>query len=95
MNNQESTDQLEKEIHIGEKASKAYSLWVNDYIRLHREQLFDTFYEADLEEYPYIHAEVTALNNIEYAIRVDMETGNLARKQLHGDEFYQKQMKED
>jgi hypothetical protein len=85
MSNIEQNDQLEKEAHIGEKATKAYALWVNNYISKHRQILFDSFYEADLEEYPYIHAEISALYNLESAIQNDILTGDLARKQLKGE----------
>jgi hypothetical protein len=85
MNNIDENDQLEKEAHRGEKASKAYALWIMDYIAKHRKILFDTFYEADVEEYPYIHAEITALYNLESNIQDDILTGDLARKQLKGE----------
>jgi hypothetical protein len=85
MNNIERTDQLEKEIHIGEKAAKAYALWVMNHIEETRRRLFAAFYEADMEEYPYIHAEVNAINNIEDSIRADIQTGDFARKQLKGE----------
>jgi hypothetical protein len=85
MSNIEQNDQLEKEAHLGEKAAKAYSLWVMHYITKHRQMLFDNFYEADFEEYPYIHAEISALYNLESAIQNDITTGDLARKQLKGE----------
>jgi hypothetical protein len=85
MNNAEQNDQLEREAHLGEKAAKAYALWIMNYIDEHRQQLFNAFYESDLEEYPYIHAEVSALYNLESAIRSDILTGDLARKQLNGE----------
>jgi hypothetical protein len=85
MNNVEMNDRLEKEIYQSEKAAKAYALWVMNYISDSREHLFNAFYDAELEEYPYIHAEVNALNNIECAIKADIQTGDLARKQLKGE----------
>jgi hypothetical protein len=85
MSNIEQNDQLEREAHLGEKAAKAYALWVMNYIAEHRKVLYDSFYEADLEEYPYIHAEVTALYNLEAQIQNDILTGDLARKQLKGE----------
>jgi hypothetical protein len=85
MNNMERNDQFEREIHIGEKAAKAYALWVNDYIREQSVLMFEDFKNADSEEYPYIHARIHALTEIEYAIKQDIQTGDLARKQLKGE----------
>jgi hypothetical protein len=82
MNNMERNDQLEREIHMGEKAAKAYSLWVMPYIQEQSAQLFDEFKNAPVEEYPLIHARINALTAIDYAIKQDIQTGDLARKQL-------------
>jgi hypothetical protein len=85
MNNMERNDQLEREIHIGEKAAKAYSLWVMPYINTQGNQLFDEFKNAKPEEYPLIYARINALTAIDYAINQDIQTGILARKQLKGE----------
>jgi hypothetical protein len=85
MNNMERNDQLEREVHLGEKAAKAYSLWVMPYIIAESTQLFDDFKNAKPEEYPLIHAKINALTAIDYAINQDIQTGVLARKQLKGE----------
>jgi hypothetical protein len=85
MNNMERNDQLEMEINIGEKAAKAYSMWVMSYINAQGNQLFDDFKNAKPEEYPLLHARINALTAIDYAINQDIQTGVLARKQLKGE----------
>jgi hypothetical protein len=85
MNNMERNDKLELEIHLGEKAAKAYALWVMNYIREGNQVMLEEFKNAKVEEYPLIHARINALTAIEYAIKQDMQTGDLARKQLKGE----------
>jgi hypothetical protein len=85
MNNMERNDQLEREIHIGEKAAKAYSLWVMNYVRDQITVIFEEFKNANAEDYHLIHAKIYALTAIEYAIKQDIQTGDLARKQLKGE----------
>jgi len=80
-----NTEQLENEINMGERAYKAYHFWVMPYIDAQKTVLFDTFMRADIYEYPYIHAMADALEQIESAIKSDIQTGELARKQLKGE----------
>lgn len=88
-----NNEQLENEVHMGERAYKAYHFWVMHYIDTQKTAMFESFLSADIEEYPYIQAMADALSHIESAIKSDIQTGELARKQLKGDEFYQKPMK--
>jgi hypothetical protein len=83
MNNVELTDRLEKEIHQGEKASKAYALWVMHYIDAQQALLFEEFKQANFGSYNNIQARISAVNDLERAIKQDMQTGELARKQLN------------
>jgi hypothetical protein len=84
MNNIEQNDQLEREIHIGEKAAKAYALWVMRYIEVQQSALFEEFKLANFGAYNNIQARINAINEIEKAIKQDIQTGDLARKQLKG-----------
>jgi hypothetical protein len=77
--------QLEKEIRIGEMASKAYSLWVNAYIATQHELLFEEFKQANFGSYNNIQARMNAINELDRAIKQDIETGKLASKQLKGE----------
>jgi hypothetical protein len=82
MNNMERSDKLELEIHLGEKAAKAYNLWLMDYIKTQGTLMFDEFKNATPDEYSLLHAKINALTAIEYAIKQDIQTGEMARKQL-------------
>jgi hypothetical protein len=84
MSNVETTDQLEREIHIGEKAAKAYALWVVSYIETQQTALFEEFKQANFGSYNNIQARINAINELEKAIKQDIQTGDLARKQLKG-----------
>jgi hypothetical protein len=84
MNSVETNDQLEREIHLGEKASKAYALWVMSYINRQQDALFQEFKAAQFGAYNNIQARINAINELDRAIKQDMETGDLARKQLKG-----------
>jgi len=84
VNNVELNDKLEMEIHIGEKASKAYALWVSDYIRTQQKALFEEFKQVNFHAYGNIQARISAMVAIEQAIKQDIQTGELAKKQLRG-----------
>jgi hypothetical protein len=84
MNSVETNDQLEREIYLGEKSSKAYALWVMNYINHQQDVLFQEFKAAQFGSYNNIQARINAINELDRAIKQDMETGDLARKQLKG-----------
>jgi hypothetical protein len=85
VNSVETSDQLEKEIHIGEKAAKAYALWVAGYINEQQHSLFEEFKASNFGGYNNIHARINAINELDQAIKQDIQTGSLARKQLKGE----------
>jgi hypothetical protein len=77
--------QLENEIVIGEKASKAWNLWVAGYVAVQQNALFEEFKQANFGSYNNIQARINAINELERAIKQDIETGKLASKQLKGE----------
>jgi hypothetical protein len=83
VNKVELNDKLEHEVHRGELARKAYACWVKDYIETQSIVVFDKFKQAQFGEYVLIQSAISALNSIETAIKTDIETGELARKQLN------------
>ena len=83
--NESTKEQLENEIHKGEQALKAYHLWVKNYIDTQTNIVIETFKNADSNSYFYIQSAMKALTAMETAIKQDIETGELAKKQLKGD----------
>jgi len=82
VNRMELSDQYEKEMHIGERASKAYALWLMDYIRVQQDALFEEFKQSNINTYGNIQARIAAIIAIEQAIKTDIETGKIARDQF-------------
>jgi hypothetical protein len=76
-------EQLETEIIIGEKASKAWNLWIAGYVTSQQDALFEEFKQAHFQAYNSIQARINAVNELERAIKQDIETGKLAQKQLN------------
>jgi len=77
--------QLDREVHQGELARKAYSYWVMAYISGQQKVLFDEFKNSNFGAYNNIHARINAINELERSILSDIETGEMASKQLKGD----------
>jgi hypothetical protein len=77
-------EQLQNEIVIGDKANKAWNLWVAGYVTDQQNALFEEFKQANFGSYNNIQARINAINELERAIKQDIQTGQLANKQLKG-----------
>jgi hypothetical protein len=77
-------EQLQDEIKLGDMASKAWNLWVKDYVSEQQDALFEEFKQANFQAYNSIQARINAINELERAIKEDIYTGQLASKQLKG-----------
>ena len=78
----EQEDILKRNIVIGDRAKKAYDLWVMNYLNIQYELCFEEFKNAKIEEMQLLRAKLDALNSIEIAIGSDIESGQMAKKQL-------------
>lgn len=77
-----NTEQLEKEVELGERAAKAYSLWVMHYIDTQSVVIFEEFKNSKEVDYQTIKSNMIAIMAIETAIKQDIDTGKLASRQL-------------
>lgn len=73
---------VEDEIELGNKASRAYSTYLADYIINKNADLYRQFlFTDDIESLKLIKAQQKALQIIENDITSDIETGRLAQLQ--------------
>jgi len=73
---------VEDEIELGNKASRAYSTYLVDYIINKNADLYRQFlFTDDIESLKLIKAQQKALQIIENDITSDIETGRLAQLQ--------------
>ena len=73
---------VEDEIELGNKASRAYSTYLADYIINKNAELYRQFlFTDDIESLKLIKAQQKALQIIENDITSDIETGRLAQLQ--------------
>lgn len=80
--NDETLDILTKEVVLGDKAKKAYDFWLMHYLDTQYVLLFDEFKTTQIDNMPLIRYKLDALNEIEQAIKSQIDTGKMAKQQL-------------
>lgn len=75
---------LHEEVNIGNRAQQAYDIYMKEYFDKFQSSVAKRLYMADLttDDILTIKYEINAIKNIEEVILRDIETGQLAFKQL-------------
>ena len=82
--NEDLEHQLKNEIALGDRAEKAYSLYLQSYIdSLYRKYYDDFINTNDIDTVYKIKLQQRAVKDLEQGIFTAIETGKLARAQLN------------
>lgn len=82
MDKQEKRAKLEEEIALGQRATRAYELYLKNFLDTNFRELYVAFINYPEQDILALKHLVTANKELELTIQRDMDTGKLATKQL-------------
>ena len=82
MDKEELRLKLEEEVALGQRATRAYDIYIRNFLEMNYKELYAAFVNCTEDEVLALKKLVTANMELELTIQRDMDTGKLAAKQL-------------
>ena len=82
MDKEELRLKLEEEVALGQRATRAYDIYIRNFLETNYKELYADFVNCTEDEVLALKKLVTANMELELTIHRDMNTGKLAAKQL-------------